>query len=327
MSRYLIGTLLAALAGASSGMGQGNAVKDPVKPQEAEVRFADGSVLRVHILQESLEVATKYGTLTVPANHIRRIEFAARLPEKLEGRIQAAVGRLGAGTPAARDAAVRELVEIGAPAYPALLGAARGTDAETVRLARAAMRQIRETVPPEQLRQPAGDAVHAAEFTIAGRVATEKIRARTPYFGDVELRVADLRGIRWLSAGNEHRLSVDAARYGSAHDQWMETDVTAYPNEGLRITASGQVDLWPQQPGGYLATPAGYKQAAGPGGRLPGALLGRIGENGKAFVIGERWEEVPSEEGKLYLHIVPSPWNNPSSGSYEVKVTTGQSTK
>ena len=27
------------------------------------------------------------------------------------------------------------------------------------------------------------------------------------------------------------------------------------------------------------------------------------------------------EEGKLYFHIVPSPWNNASSGSYRVRVT------
>lgn len=327
MSRYLVGTLLAALAATSLSFGQGNAKKDLPKPPEAEIRFADGSILRVHVLQENLEVATKYGSLMVPVGQIRKIEFGFRLPAPVEGKIQAAIQRLAAGTPAAREAAVRELVEIGAAAYPALQGATKGTDAEVVRLARAAMQQIREAVPAAQLRLPAHDAVHAAEFPIAGRVATEKIKVRTAYFGDVELKVTDLRSIRWLAAGGEHRLSVDAARHGSAHDQWMETEIVVNPHEGLQITASGQVDLWPPQPGGYLTTPAGYRQAVGPGGRVGGALLGRIGESGKVFVIGERWEGTPSEEGKLYLHIVPSPWNNPSSGSYEVRVTTGQSTK
>ena len=57
---------------------------------------------------------------------------------------------------------------------------------------------------------------------------------------------------------------------------------------------------------------------------MAGTLLGRVGENGKVFVIGERYDNVPGEEGKLYLHIVPSPWNNASSGTYQVHITTEQ---
>src|SRR5437868_7550238 len=39
----------------------------------AEVRFTDGSIVRMIVLQESLEVVTKYGKLTIPANDIRKI--------------------------------------------------------------------------------------------------------------------------------------------------------------------------------------------------------------------------------------------------------------
>ena len=52
-----------------------------------------------------------------------------------------------------------------------------------------------------------------------------------------------------------------------------------------------------------------------------GALFARIGEASEAFYVGERFEGNAGREGKLYLHIVPSPWNNASSGSYQVRLT------
>src|SRR5438034_11839089 len=51
-----------------------------------------------------------------------------------------------------------------------------------------------------------------------------------------------------------------------------------------------------------------------------GMLLGKIGEDGEAFTIGERYEGTPEAQGKLYLHIGPSPWNAQSQGSYDVKI-------
>ena len=38
------------------------------------------------------------------------------------------------------------------------------------------------------------------------------------------------------------------------------------------------------------------------------------------LVVGERFEGTPEVGGKLYLHIGPSPWNQQSNGSYEVKI-------
>ena len=40
------------------------------------------------------------------------------------------------------------------------------------------------------------------------------------------------------------------------------------------------------------------------------------------FLIGERYEVNSTDEGKLFMHIIPSPWNNASSGLYRVRVTT-----
>jgi hypothetical protein len=56
---------------------------------------------------------------------------------------------------------------------------------------------------------------------------------------------------------------------------------------------------------------------------IPGTLVGRIGEDGTPFVIGERYTGRPVRSGKLYLHIGPSPWNNASTGAYRVRIASG----
>jgi len=71
-----------------------------------------------------------------------------------------------------------------------------------------------------------------------------------------------------------------------------------------------------------MTSPKGYNTAGKGGVFMAGTLLGRIGANGKIFVIADRYEGVPDQEGKVYLHIVPSPWNNASSGSYKVRIRT-----
>src|SRR5262245_59794993 len=57
---------------------------------------------------------------------------------------------------------------------------------------------------------------------------------------------------------------------------------------------------------------------------MAGALVGRVGDAGKIFLIGERYDGSPGDEGRLWMQIVPSPWNNASTGSYRVRVTTDQ---
>ena len=71
-----------------------------------------------------------------------------------------------------------------------------------------------------------------------------------------------------------------------------------------------------------MASPKGYTTAGRGGQFQAGALVARIGETGKALHVGERYDGTPTEEGRLYFHIVPSPWNNASTGSYRVRVAT-----
>src|SRR4051794_19282493 len=70
--------------------GQADDDKKPVPKKagtEVEVKFADGSTVRMAMLQEAIEIETKYGRLKVPASEIRGIDLGVHLPEGTEQKI------------------------------------------------------------------------------------------------------------------------------------------------------------------------------------------------------------------------------------------------
>jgi hypothetical protein len=333
--RYAVSCALLGLALVLGGAAAGgdpfapeNAAKEkdkdrPAQGTAADVTMGDGSTVRVTLVSESVELETKYGKLTIPAADVRRIEFAYRVPDETAKKVAAAIKQLGSVEFERREAAGKELRTIGLHAYPALEEAAKSPDAEVAKRANGLLEEIRSKVSEEDLTFPKKDRIETAEFTVSGRITTPTLRARTSYFGDADLKLVDLRVFQAAGASDNRKLTIDAAKYGSAPNQWMETNFTLERGQPLRVTASGQVDLWPQEPGQYMTTAKGAGNVKPPafGG---GSLTGKIGENGTPFLIGEKYDGKAIASGKLYLHITPSHWGVPSTGSYEVKVSTAE---
>jgi hypothetical protein len=295
-----------------------------VSPPLADITFADGTNMRVQVVAEKIDLETKYGKLAIPMSDIVRIDFAFRISEELGKRIESAIGKLGSTTFEERDKAMRELREIGLSAYPSLLEASKGGDAEVKMRASTLLGEIRERVPEERLKFPQSDRIQTAEFTIFGKIVSPGLRAKAKYFGEADVKITDLRSLSWGFAANEGRVTIDAAKHGSAHDQWLETSISVEKGQKLTVTATGQVDIWPQGPGQYMTTPKGYSNMPqAPAKFASGCLVGRIGESGSQFLLGEKYDGSAPASGKLYLHIVPSLWNNASTGTYDVKISTG----
>jgi hypothetical protein len=274
------------------------------------------------ILQDSLDVMTKYGRLTVPIRDIRRIDFGLHLPDGVAPQIEAAIKQMGSSVYKQREGAVKDLVQLGHLAFPYVQKAASSDDLEVAQRAVHVVKRISEIAPPENLRLKMEDTIHTVEFPITGRIISSSIKAHSVHFGDLSLKLSDLRSLSVRGASGELLVTVDAAKYGSQSDKWMEAGMTVDPNLRIIIKSEGQVDLWPQGPGQYLASPKGYTTAGKGGTHMAGTLLGRIGDSGKVFVIGDSYEGIPEREGKLLLHIVASPWNNDSTGSYRVRIRT-----
>src|SRR5438105_4542362 len=96
----------------------GEPEKVPPDSKGHEVRLADGSIMKLRLLTEEIEISTRYGDLKVPIGDVRRIDLGFRYSEGAEKRIEAAVAALGAGDFKARESAAAELLRLKELAYP-----------------------------------------------------------------------------------------------------------------------------------------------------------------------------------------------------------------
>jgi hypothetical protein len=290
---------------------------------EAEVRFTDDSVMRMVVLQDKLEVVTRFGKLIIPTKEIQSIDFGVHLPDGLDQKVALAIEQLGHENYRTRETALRDLIAWGPYAFPQVYAATKSEDPEVIKRAILALDKMRTKHPARNLRLREEDVVATSTFTIVGRITTPVMRAKNANFGELDLKLPTLRSVRCLSSSFETDVALDATRYGSMPNQWMDTGFEARSASRLLIVASGTVDLWPQPGGGalYQSTPNGYRGAAGINQQLPGMLVGKIGEDGPVFTVGERYDALPARDGRLYLHIVPSPWQNASAGCYQVKIS------
>ena len=307
---------------------------------DVEIHFLNGSKVRMIVQSEKLEIATQYGKLAVPVKDIRAIEFGLHYPEDMEAKIEAAIKGLGNSDYREREKAEKALVELGPYSYPTVLQAGRNKEQpEVSKRAKEIVAKLQAKYPKKDLKTTTDDRVITGHFTIVGRILTTSVKAKTEYFGEQELNLAKMRSLRAFGGISlDTDLTIDSSKYAN-QGQWLDTNFQLDGRSGITITATGLIDVWPQQGGGFMSNPNGYQQTANRGGggmgimkrggkigalngqNHGGMLLGKIGEDGEVFMVGDRYEGTPDTEGRLFLHIGPSQWNCQCIGSYEVKIT------
>lgn len=305
-------------------------------PVEMVARFHDGTTIRKAALQESIPITTRYGKLMVPVGDIRRIEFGLHISSETAQKIEEAVRNLGHAKFPLRDAASKELVAHGFRAYGALQTAVKSKDKEVATRAAAALDSIRATVPEELLRLKPHDVIHTRDCVLAGQIESPILKAKTANFGELQFKIADLHSLQSL-ARSEAQVAVEAGEPGAL--KWYDTGLAVENGMDLVIRASGQIDFANQ--GGPGAGPgpgaAGGPGMAGPlvsgpdgcpnvprtGAYLAGTLLGKIGDRGDVFPIGQRFEGRASQEGRLHLLVMPWQGAANPTGSYKVNIATG----
>jgi hypothetical protein len=320
--------VLVPLLCAGAGLAQQDPAKkeDKAKPtNEVEITLGDGSAIRMTILQESIDVVTRFGKLSVPIAEVRRIELGIHLADGVPEKIAAAMKKLNSSVLKDRDEAVNELTALGPAAYPSLQAAAKTTDPELGQRVQLALKRIRAKHPADALRVLVSDRIITTDFPIVGKIVSPTIKAENHLLGARNFKLGELRTIAWMTGNNEVEVMVDASKYCS-RTAWMETSVNIEAGMTLHVLASGEIDLWPGQGNEFISGPQGNFNVGGRGPRQPGTLLGKIGESGTVFNIGERHSSMPTQEGKLYLQVVPGNWGGPgqiAQGSYKVKISAG----
>lgn len=297
--------------------------KEAPKDEGMVMQFHDGTSVRLIPLESNLEIITKYGKLTVPTADVRRIEFGLHTPEDLAKQVDEAMKDLESADFQTRENAGKRLIGLGRYSYPTLIKASKGSNLETTRRIQDLLKQMRKQYGEARLKLRTEDTVITKDFTIVGNLASSKMKIKTEHFGEAIVKLTDLRSLRTNTGGGDVEVTLDATKYGSNANTFMETDFTVEGEVPLKITASGSVDVYAQAAGQYISGPEGNNQLGQRGRFIPGQLIGKIGENGQPFLIGPSYSATPTGEGKLYLHIWPFQGGGGATGSYTVKISTG----
>jgi hypothetical protein len=233
-----------------------------------EVRFVDGSTMRLVLRDQKINLTSPYGKMQVPVQEIHRIEFATRVPEEVTRRIEAAVANLGDDKFPVREKASAELLKLSERAYPALQRAAGSKDLEVARRAQDLIDRIRDTVAEESLEVREHDVIHTAHSKLAGHIDALVLKVETAQFGELQMKLTDVRSLRSLSAPEESDTSVASAE----PDPGNLTSYMAQVGKTFRFRVTGGV------PGAAGVVLGGRRGAvAGPAvGALvfPGGMVG-----------------------------------------------------
>src|SRR5262245_17253893 len=178
-------------------------------PGAVEIRFTDGTSQKLTLLDPKIEFTTPYGKLSVPAADVQRLDCATRIPEDVARQVEKAVADLGSPDFKAREAATAELLRLGARAYPAVLEASRSDDPEVKRRATAVLEKVRQSGPPDMLKVRKNDVLTAGGSTIAGRLDAGSLRVSTAEGREKEVKLADVRGLRSLTANAPPAEAID----------------------------------------------------------------------------------------------------------------------
>ncbi len=167
-------------------------VTGPTGP-EIDVRFIDGSTLKVKLLDETVDLVTKHGTLKIATTDIKKIDFATRIPADVSEKIRVAVLALGSPEHAVRVKAAADLKGFGPRAYAAILKASQHEDPEVAQRAEDLLDHLRAKYSEAQLEVREKDVVHTDDSKIAGHLSIPHFRIGTFQFGELKLRIADAR--------------------------------------------------------------------------------------------------------------------------------------
>jgi hypothetical protein len=206
-----------------------------------EVHLNDDGHLKVKLREEKIDLVTPYGKLTIPASEVRRVEFATRVPEEVAKKIDAAIISLASADFKTRETATNELQAAGAAAFPALVKAMQNSDAEVRKRAEELLNRLREEVPEDRLEVRPYDVVHTMHSKIAGRISVPSLKVATAQFGELPMKLADVRSMNVPGAEGDSVASGDAE---AAPDSLMGLQANIGKTYRFRVTGNVNNSIW-----------------------------------------------------------------------------------
>lgn len=203
---------------------------EPKAPPRFDLVGFDDSALQIELLDETLELDTKYGTLKIPAADVVRVEFAARVPAAVETEVGDLIAKLGHADFKVREAATASLKRFRERAYPAAVKATRADDPEVGRRAAEVTEHVLATVRRERIAGRPFDVVYTADAKLVGSLRADVLRVRTKLFGEQRVQAHDLLSMRapgHSDASAAVPAPVNLAAYANQFGKELTLQVTA----------------------------------------------------------------------------------------------------
>jgi hypothetical protein len=197
------------------------------EPRAVEIEFTDGSLLRLHLADELIEMDSPHGKLKIPAEDVLRIEFAQRLPEETKKQIDDLLAALREEDEDTRANAGEGLLAFREKAYLPLVKAAKSGDPALAPIAGEVLQELKAQVSAEDLQVREDDLIVTSDTKIAGLISMPALKVKTSQFGELSMKLVDARSLRHQSL--------------AAAEPEQETDQGVLPDPGNLKAYEGRI--------------------------------------------------------------------------------------
>lgn len=303
----------------------------PIDPEVIRLFLMDGSVITGKLAVKDIQVKTTFGTLTVPVANIVNFRPGIDSFPEFGERINGLIAALGADDFNEREAAQKELQKIGTKVRKLLEERLKDDDNdERTRRVKKLLEEFDEmsedsddwgdSGSKEWIRQ---DTIVTTDFTIVGSIVQKKFAVASK-FGQLAVNLGDIqRGQRLQQSKEEIRKSIGIEGSNIAQRQFKNTRIKLEAGDKVYLTADGTITMTPWG-SNAMSTPEGAPNYGWyvNGTISAGALVGRIGDSGTVFKVGQKYSFTAKKAGFLQLAIGmnPSYATQNFPGKYNVKV-------
>ncbi len=261
------------------------------------VTLLDGSAINLQVHKDhKFRFESEYGVWNLPVSHIREINVGCHVDDP--AKIAQVAANLGTEKYKDRAEADAYLKAWYKQAYPTLLKLAQDQNPE---VANRAAGVISRGGAHRLL-----DSIVCGNNSVEGMIA-DKYLAGVSVLGELKIPFSQIVSIN---------VRMDKRSLVMRPGVWVNV---GYAVDRITITASGSIDLWPQNLGSYVSSPDGI--VAQTNGYPSGSLIGKL--NGRTFLVGSNFTST-GMRGKLELSVNPAPDNwvphTEPIGSYNVEV-------
>ena len=293
----------------------------PKEPKPPMFWMRDSTRLAGFPQVSELHVETAYGPLVIPISEVEHVRFALAADPEVAQEVAGYIEQLASEEFDLREEAEEKLREIGRPALEALEKATASEDEEVKTRAQKLLEEFEgeEEEPDEEEAHLAPlegdeDEIKTRQFVVRGVVQEKAFEVETRY-GELTFRRDDILSIVFQEPLFLKRTIDVPGTSFAGNKQWVDSEQDLPAGKPFTLTATGTVVLQNYGnincgPSGTTNVPAMFNDLAA------GALVGKIGEEGKPFLVGAEYQGTAEEAGRLYLGIALK--NGNVSGKFEV---------